>query len=175
MEEKGCHRKLSSIYTLLHCYKLPTKFHLILLPMNITLYSISDSDKHFSIACQEYIKRLWNSIRVFDLKPTKYRSQEQIIISETQDIITRLKPNYPTIILNPEWTQRNTTQWSKALWWKNTQLVIGGPYGLEYTQFQNVSHVSLWSQTMPHWLAKLVLLEQCYRIQCIWHWKKYHY
>lgn len=144
-------------------------------PMNITLYAISDSDKHFSSACDEYTKRLWKSLTIHDLKPTKHGTQEQIITSETQTITNRLKPNYPIIILNPEWTQRTSKQRKKALWWKNTQLVIGGPYGLDYTQFPNATHISLGSQTMPHGLAKLVLLEQCYRVQCIWHWKKYHY
>lgn len=143
--------------------------------MNVNLYSISDSDKHFKTACDEYSKRLWKSLKIHDLKPTKHGNTDQIITAETQTILDRLKPNYQVIVLNPEWDQRNTKQRHKALRWKNTQLVIGGPYWLDYSQFKNAIHVSLGYQTMPHGLAKLVLLEQCYRVQCIWYWKKYNY
>ena len=143
--------------------------------MKVTLYSISDSDKHFKIACDEYLKRLQKSVTLYDLKPIKYWTQEQIVQWETELIKKKLKLSWQTIILNPLWTNWSTEDRHQNIYGKNTQIVIGWPFGLDYSQFENSTHVSLWSQTMPHGLAKLVLLEQLYRAQCIWQNKKYHY
>lgn len=143
--------------------------------MKVTLLIVSDSDKHFSSAVDEYIKRLSKSVTILTIKPTKHGSVDQIIASETQSVIKKLKPGVTTIVLNPEGVTWATTQRKSTVWGQHTQIVIGGPYGLDYTQFPSATHISLWSQTMPHGLVKLVILEQLYRARCIWQWKKYHY
>jgi 23S rRNA pseudoU1915 N3-methylase RlmH len=55
--------------------------------------------------------------------------------------------------------------------------IIGGPYGLDEGRINAVvdTKISLGSLTLPHGLAKLVLLEQIYRIETIQSGKKYHY
>jgi 23S rRNA (pseudouridine1915-N3)-methyltransferase len=64
-------------------------------------------------------------------------------------------------------------------WYRQEKIlfIIGWPYGLDETKISDHidSKLSLWSLTMPHWLAKLVLLEQIYRIETIQSGKKYHY
>lgn len=59
----------------------------------------------------------------------------------------------------------------------NLCFVIGWPYGLDESKLNTVVHEkrSLWSITLPHGLAKLVLIEQLYRAQTMIQWKKYHY
>jgi 23S rRNA pseudoU1915 N3-methylase RlmH len=111
--------------------------------MKTTLYTISDSDKHFKSAIDEYIKRLSKSVTIHDIKPTKYGTQSQIITVETQTLTKKVKPGMTTIILNPLGDTRSTQDRYKQLYGKNTQLIIGGPYGLDYTQFPSATHVSL--------------------------------
>lgn len=55
--------------------------------------------------------------------------------------------------------------------------VIGWPYGLDEGKINDFvdTKISLGSLTLPHGLAKLVLLEQIYRIETIQSGKKYHY
>lgn len=55
--------------------------------------------------------------------------------------------------------------------------VIGGPYGLDNAVMKE--HVdmmlSFGGMTMPHGLAKLVVLEQVYRVGMIREGREYHY
>jgi 23S rRNA (pseudouridine1915-N3)-methyltransferase len=55
--------------------------------------------------------------------------------------------------------------------------VIGGPYGLNNAAMK--AHVdmmlSFGGMTMPHGLAKLVVLEQVYRVGMIREGREYHY
>jgi 23S rRNA (pseudouridine1915-N3)-methyltransferase len=60
---------------------------------------------------------------------------------------------------------------------KNMVFIIWWPYGLNEDEL-----VKIWSKriafgkiTLPHWLAKLTLLEQIYRIWTIESGKSYHY
>jgi 23S rRNA (pseudouridine1915-N3)-methyltransferase len=55
--------------------------------------------------------------------------------------------------------------------------VIGWPYGIDLPLLQSHTNnsVSFGSMTMPHGLAKLVLLEQIYRAKMIMEGREYHY
>jgi 23S rRNA (pseudouridine1915-N3)-methyltransferase len=59
----------------------------------------------------------------------------------------------------------------------NVVFVIGWPYGLDEAQLQKyiTTKISFWQMTLQHGLAKLVLLEQLYRVSTIWEGRQYHY
>lgn len=59
--------------------------------MKRTIFSISDSDKHFTSAIDEYLKRLGRDTQIFDLKPSKKSSPAECITYDTNIIIDKLK------------------------------------------------------------------------------------
>lgn len=154
--------------------------------MNITLLCISDSDKHFSHAISEYTKRLWWKVEIINLKPVKHWSKKQIIKKETemmkQKIEIRKKKWDQVYLLSKEGemlsTEKFTKKFSKSKHlWVWISLIIGWPYGLDEKLLQSSLDwsISLGHHTMPHGLAKLVLLEQIYRVFMIEGGRKYHY
>ena len=154
--------------------------------MNYTILHISDSDKHRAEAINEYTKRLWKTISIDTVKPVKNWSQDQIIQKETEVILEKLEKkynNYGKILLSKSWEQYHTedlwkflNKYSMANEWKIV-FIIWWPYGFNEDNLLNiwVKRISFGKITLPHWLAKLTLLEQIYRIWTIESWKKYHY
>jgi 23S rRNA pseudoU1915 N3-methylase RlmH len=55
-----------------------------------TILCISDSDKHFATAIQEYKKRMPKKLDIIDIKPVKNGLRSQIIHAETEKIIQKL-------------------------------------------------------------------------------------
>lgn len=149
-----------------------------------SLIHISDSDKHFWSATTEYIKRLWSHLEIVSLKPTKHWSRSQIIASETKKLLDSLARRYTSqkvYILNSKWTQYTSRSFASTLdthrsW---TIFLVWWAFGLEYetisTHVPTARSISFWEHTMPHGLAKLVLLEQLYRAHMINCWRTYHY
>lgn len=142
--------------------------------------SISDSDKHFAFAIAEYVKRLGWDVILVDLKPVKHGTREQIIAAETQLIIDQLnKKDIASYLLSKEGRQVSTEEFAALIPRHDHHLrfVIGWPYGLDEPLLN--SHIqgklAFGQITMPHGLAKLVLIEQVYRVQQIDQGRQYHY
>ena len=57
----------------------------------IIIRVVSDSDKHFSVAVEEYIKRLGRDAVIERLKPVKSGSPKEIIAKETRLILSSLE------------------------------------------------------------------------------------
>lgn len=148
--------------------------------MSNIILSISDSDKHFSIAIQEYEKRLRKDLKIQNIKPTKHWTQSQIIAKDTQKVIEILEKKYSNrqkILLSKDWDIQETLAIKKQIWWKNNLFIIGGPYWFDEVSLGKYidKKISFGKITLPHWLAKLTLLEQIYRIDMISKWRNYHY
>ena len=149
--------------------------------MHIIL-NISDSDKHFSTAIEEYQKRLWKDV-VFDtLKPFKDNNHQLVIQKETESVIKAIEKkytNYKKILLAKEWNLLTTEELWNQINSQNCIFIIWWPYWLDRNELKNkfsdLKEISFWAITMPHWLAKLVLIEQIYRCKTIQMWKSYHY
>lgn len=149
--------------------------------MHIIL-NISDSDKHFSSAIEEYEKRLWKEVSFDTLKPFKDDNHELVIKKETNSIIKTIEKkyqNYQKIFLIKEGNKPTTEELWKLISWKDCIFIIWWPYWLDRYELKNtfsdIKEISFWNITLPHWLAKLVLIEQLYRCKTIEMWKKYHY
>ncbi len=146
------------------------------------ILAISDSDKHFSTAIQEYQKRLAKQLKIQDLKPIRADHPDLIIEKETELIISLIQKKYPQhqkILLLKEGESRDTLEFAEQLEQKKTVFILGWPYGLEDLKFKeafsDLKILSFGAITLPHGLAKLTLLEQLYRSTTIWSGKKYHY
>lgn len=148
-----------------------------------TILSLSDSDKHFDSAIAEYVKRMQKNLTIINLKPNKADIRELAIIKDTDIISDRLDKNqkkYDKIImLSTQWKDIATENWLDILplWWKYC-FIIWWPHGLDekrlLSQYQ-ITTLWLGKQTMVHGLAKLVVIEQLYRIWMIQSWRSYHY
>ena len=151
--------------------------------------SVSDSDKHFEWAIKEYEKRMGKSIRIDQVKPTRWDDHKKAIIHDTEQIIALLSKKYADyfkVYLSKDGKTMATEQFADLLKKNlNVVFVIGWPYGLDESLIQKYINLKIPStsfqtlsfgqMTLQHGLAKLVLLEQLYRISTIWQGRQYHY
>ena len=143
--------------------------------------SVSDSDKHFDVAIKEYEKRLGWKLKVVSVKPTRHWTHDQIIQKDTEQIISLLQKKYADyfkVLLSKDGKTMVTEQFADLLKKNlNVVFVVWWPYGLDEVQLQKYIHskISFGQMTLQHGLAKLVLLEQLYRVSMIWEGRQYHY
>ena len=103
---------------------------------------------------------------------------ELIEVREDEHVARRIPERAFVSLLHREGEQLDSLQFSRFLEERRGSgrdlcFVIGGPYGLE---FDDVDHrFSLGSITLPHQLARVVLLEQLYRGHKILAGEPYHY
>ncbi|GHW02886.1 ribosomal RNA large subunit methyltransferase H [candidate division SR1 bacterium] len=147
-----------------------------------TILHISDGDKHFDSAITEYTKRLGKSVILDALKPFKDSNRNLVIKKETEKLIERIKDkyaNFQKVLLIKEGKDFTTEEFGEMIHGKDSIFVIGGPYGVDdqlfISAFPETKKISFGKITLPHGLAKLVLLEQIYRCGTIESGKTYHY
>ena len=147
--------------------------------MKIKILCVSDSDKHFASAIDEYLKRMGKDVEIITLKPEKNWTREQIIAKETDTVISKLaKDTNYKILLSKDGKQTTTEDLVGVLSTHNSiTFIIGGPYGLDEPKLDSIINikVAFGKITLPHGLAKLTVLEQVYRVKSIMDWKEYHY
>jgi 23S rRNA (pseudouridine1915-N3)-methyltransferase len=143
---------------------------------------ISDSDKHFMTAIDEYTKRLGKQLSFDLLKPFKDTNHELVIKKETESLIATLQKKYTQfqkILLIKEGKMLTTEEIHQLIQHQDVVFLIGGPYGVERNMlkkaFPEMKELSFGAITMPHGLAKLVLVEQLYRCSTLDSGKIYHY
>lgn len=147
--------------------------------MKIKIIAISDSEKHFEQAIKEYEKRLWKELEIIKIKPDKNWTTQTIIKGETEKIIKAIGKdvNYK-ILLSLNWNNIDTINLAKIINQEiNITFIIGGPYWLDEDILDKHvdKKISFGNITLPHPLAKLVLIEQIYRCKTIIDNKTYHY
>jgi len=148
--------------------------------MKTTIITFSDWDKQFGHLVKEYTKRLGKLTTILQLKPIKYGSPKEIIEKETELLVKRLAQyeNAHIVLLAHTGKSMPSEEFSQGLYkHDHTVFVIWGAFGVnEWILERSINaKISFWNQTMPHWLVKVVLLEQIRRWRTIKIGKKYHY
>jgi 23S rRNA (pseudouridine1915-N3)-methyltransferase len=149
----------------------------------VTLITVGKlKDAHLEALEADYFKRLTSpKLRIVELKANDLGRD-----AEGKQILEKVaelsKGNSPYMILLSEWGKTyGSADFSR--WWYGVQethqgpifLVIGGDEGHgEDIQKQARAKLSLSPMTYPHKLARLILIEQLYRAQCIQAGHPYH-
>lgn len=148
----------------------------------IKIISFIDSYKHFSQPIEEFQKRLWKTVDIVKIKPSKYKQSEQIINDESKTLATLLqKTKWYKVLLYIDSKQISTPEFTQLI--ENTQsqyadivFIIGWAYGVDDSIADQVDmKLSFSPMTFPHAQALMMLLEQIYRAQCIKRWTGYHH
>jgi 23S rRNA (pseudouridine1915-N3)-methyltransferase len=149
----------------------------------ITILSVSDGHKHFSIPIDEYKKRTDKYLRHITLKPISHTNIEYIVVKETLAILEALKKLKWTIYLLDERGKALTTRAFAELiedarnGSEDIIFIIGGSYWVDLELFAEIKPkiIKISDFVMPHGLASLVLIEQIYRAHEILKWSGYHH
>ena len=136
--------------------------------------------------CKEYLKRFQRdlSIVLTELKPAfRVGDTDKNHLARAKEksrILTKLNKNARLIALDEAGTQTTTNELARLLtnWMaegRDLDFVIGGADGLD-PEIKNQADkmLSLSLMTYPHALARLILIEQLYRAQCIIKKHPYH-
>lgn len=143
----------------------------------------SDTYKHFEQSISEYEKRLGKDIEIIKLKPSKRKTQNEIISEETLILKEKLeKIKWYKILLYIDGNILSTEKFFDLIE-KNKQtysdiiFIIWWAYGVDYEIIKNLIDfkLSFSPMTFPHSMAFLILLEQIYRIEMIKKWSWYHH
>lgn len=148
----------------------------------IKIYILSDTNKHFSEAVKEYEKRLWKSVNIIKLKPSKKKEPSLIIKEEALLLKSKLeKEKGYKIYLDILWKNLDTISLndlieSKKQTYSDIIFIIGWAYGIWDEDIWHIDFLLSFSpMTFPHSMAYLMLLEQIYRCEMIQKWTWYHH
>ena len=128
------------------------------------------------IACEDYLKRMPReyTLEVKELKPDITPSKEALkirqVIAKGDHVIAMDEHGMDITTLHMSKTMAN---W--RVLGKNITLIIGGANGLDQSILQMANEIwRLSSLTLPHAMARLLLIEQLYRSYTILENHPYH-
>ena len=103
---------------------------------------------------------------------------EVVEVREDERVPKRLPERAFVVLLDHEGEMMDSIAFSRFLEARRQSgqdlcFVVGGPYGLDLDQVDQ--RLSLGAMTLPHQLARVVLLEQLYRAHKILAGEPYHY
>lgn len=158
--------------------------------MKITMITVGKiKEKYFTMAIQEYAKRLQaycrlEIIQVADERtPDKSSDHENQLIKEkeAERILRSIKEDAYVITLEIQGKQLSSEQLANKIQDLGVQgnshicFIIGGSLGLHVSVCQRADFALSFSEmTFPHQLMRVILLEQIYRSFRIIHHQPYH-
>ena len=146
----------------------------------IQIISVGKLSNHYQILAEHYQKLIKCPIKSTEITYPKKLPAEQIKQFESKLINQLLEEKSYKIALNIIGKNYTSHEFSKLInhilqSGKNIQFVIGGAFGLDESTLKKVDmNLSISKMTMPHQLAKIILLEQIYRTQTISENHPYH-
>ena len=152
--------------------------------MKVRLLAIGrDRSGLFAPAVDEYLSRLSRTLKLELVELPEARRQAgtpQAREEEGTTLLARLKPGERLVALDERGEQPSSLELARRLarWQERSQdvaLVIGGADGLAPAVLARADErLSLSRLTLPHRLARLVLVEQLYRAVTILRGEPYH-
>jgi 23S rRNA (pseudouridine1915-N3)-methyltransferase len=135
--------------------------------VRIVVVAVGRLRRPFADDVQHYSKLLARHARV-----------EQVEVREDEHVSRRIPERAFVSLLHREGERMDSLQFSRFLEDRRQSgrdlcFVIGGPFGLELSEVDH--RLSLGAITLPHQLARVVLLEQLYRGHKILAGEPYHY
>ncbi|WP_218080403.1 23S rRNA (pseudouridine(1915)-N(3))-methyltransferase RlmH [Anthocerotibacter panamensis] len=144
----------------------------------VALGNLGPNSPHWP-ATQEYLRRIrrYTPLDLHEVKPQKGPNPAAILKKETQLLLPYLSAAQEVVVLDEQ--GRNFSSAAFAHWLQErTQLlfVVGSAWGMAPEIKDRAQHsLALSSFTLPHELARVVLLEQLYRALTIQAGHPYHH
>lgn len=152
--------------------------------LHITIIAVGRLKERFwTEACDEYLKRMrpYADIRVVEIADRDVdRDETRALRDEAADILRAIPPRAAVTVLDlagrsrsseefAEWLERRPLEGEEQLCF-----IIGGAAGLDQSIRALGARLSFGPMTLPHNLARVVLLEQLYRAFRIMRNEPYH-
>jgi len=145
----------------------------------ILAFGVMGPSSFYRPACAEYLKRIqrYTPCELIELKPNKGPEVVVALRQEAQRLNPYLKASRTIIVLDERGTSLNTAQFAQWLAGRSELIfILGSAWGLapeikQQAQFQ----LALTAFTLPHELARVVLLEQMYRALTLQAGHPYHH
>jgi len=141
-------------------------------------------DAHYRALCDDYAKRIrrYSPLDLDEVKDGRGLAPGQAVATEGDRLLKRLSSSAWLVALDDEGQARSSedmARWLEARSADGTReivFVVGGPFGLaEPVLARSREQLSLSKMTLPHELARTVLLEQLYRAWTIVRGSPYHH
>ena len=154
--------------------------------MKLIVYTIGRLGKaYWREAEKEYLNRLrhYTRLEIKELKDVRARgrSVEEMKHAESQTVLKEIADEAFLVVLDRSGSEMTSVQLAEFIESKQIHrtatlaFAVGGPYGFSDPLFSRADMIlSLSRMTLPHELARIVLLEQLYRAFTILKGEKYH-
>lgn len=158
--------------------------------MQFTVVAVGNlRERHFQLACNEYLKRLtpYAETKVLEIAEERVPNEnspallEQAMSKEAERIRKALHPGQQVVALDVLGKALTSPQLAEYLEQAETYgrgsfaFLIGGSYGLHQSILQTADlRLSFSAFTFPHQLMRVILLEQLYRAMKIRRGEIYH-
>ncbi|MCB1044246.1 MAG: 23S rRNA (pseudouridine(1915)-N(3))-methyltransferase RlmH [Acidobacteria bacterium] len=139
------------------------------------------SEPHEAALCKKYESRIARMVKFEETALKPLAQQPSDCDREGERILQKVSDGEYLVVLDERGREMSSRQWADWLVTKQEEsrdvtFVIGGAYGVSHAIRERANDmISLTRMTLPHGLARLLLVEQIYRGLCITVNHPYHH